>query len=341
MKKTGFIITETIFSITLAASVAAGALLAVDLKTDKFGFDKYNPFAQSSVAKKSGSNKDNVKQSSEKADKAADVSQRSIEEKSVESAEENSVNKTESNSDVSAQEASKQTSENKSAVETIKLVSEPANLKEQPKELIERMNYYGYSLDNIISGNRIIMIDTNGVKEKSKAKLYCYQKSENSQYWWNVAGDGKALTEEAYTGENGIDYNVEIGSKKTPGGIILLGDGFYIDDKPETEYPLFRITEDTYWVTDPKSKFYNRHVEGTDNKDWSSAEHMITSEKSYKYGLVINYNTGDVDTQQAAAIFMHCGNSATEGCIAVPDNVMKTILEWLDKDSGAAIFITV
>ncbi len=345
MKKPGFIITETIFSIILAASVAAVAVLAVDLKTNQFGLDKYNPFVQSFSSQKSGSNKETEKKAPEKATAETDVSE-NVSEVQSEAATESSEDKVVSQADVSEaesskREASEKVQENSSAVETIKLVSEPKNLKAQPKELVDRMNYYGYSLDNIISGNRIIMIDTNGVKEKSKAKVYCYQKSESSKYWWNVAGDGKALTEEAYTGENGIDYNVEAGSKKTPGGIMLLGDGFYINDKPKTEYPLFKITEDTYWVTDPKSKFYNQHVEGTSKKDWSSAEHMITAENSYKYGLVINFNTDNVDAKKASAIFMHCGNGPTEGCIAVPEDVMKTILEWLDKDSGAAIFITV
>ena len=66
---------------------------------------------------------------------------------------------------------------------------------------------------------------------------------------------------------------------------------------------------------------------------------MITSEKSYKYGLVINYNTNSPDSKKASAIFMHCGSSATEGSVAVPEDVMKTILEWLDDDSLVSVFI--
>ena len=47
MKKPGLIITEMIFSVILAASVAAVAVLAIDIKTDKFGIDKFDPFVPS------------------------------------------------------------------------------------------------------------------------------------------------------------------------------------------------------------------------------------------------------------------------------------------------------
>ena len=50
MKKSSFIITETIFSLVLAASVAAVAVLAVDLNTDQFQLDRFNPFSQESSA---------------------------------------------------------------------------------------------------------------------------------------------------------------------------------------------------------------------------------------------------------------------------------------------------
>ena len=120
-----------------------------------------------------------------------------------------------------------------------------------------------------------------------------------------------------------------------------MGDAFYIDDKPNTEYPMFQITDDTYWVTDPKSKFFNQKVEGTDEMDWNTADHMITKSKQYKYGMVIKYNTDNIKTDAGSEILLHCGDSPTAGCVAVPENIMKTIIEWLDKDSRVTIFITV
>ena len=341
MKKPGLIVTEIFFSLILTASVAAVTLLAIDLKTNQFGLDKFNPFAGESSA---SSGKETEKKTPEKHE-SKEVSQTS----SAASEEPVSIKPQESSTPASAPEESKAEESQASQVsqesgtqeQTVKLLSEPANLKSQPKELVETMSSYGYTLENIISGDRIILVDTNSSGEKTRALVYCFQKSEKSNYWWNVAGEGKALTEQAFIGENSSDYEVAPGSKKTPGGIWMAGDGFYIGTKPNTGYPMFEITENTYWVTDPKSKYYNQKVEGTANKDWSSAEHMITAEKSYKYGLVVEYNTGNADSSKGSAIFLHCGSSPTEGCVALPDNVMKAILEWLGKDSRVSVFITV
>ena len=183
--------------------------------------------------------------------------------------------------------------------------------------------------------DHVIIVDSD---TNSGAKVYCYQKTAKG-YWWNIAGEGKPITDQAYIGTGGADFEIKRGSKKTPMGFYSVGDGFYIDDKPDTTYPMFQITDKTYWVDDPKSKFYNKKVEGTDKKDWTSADHMISSADAYKYGLVIEFNTSSPDPKMASSIFMHCGNSVTEGCIAMPENIMKAILEWLDKDSNVYTLI--
>lgn len=340
MKKPGLIITETIFSLILAASVAAVGALAFDLKTDKLRLDKFNPFSTQSSSDKSDS-KEKDKNNSQKESTSSEAS-KVISGQSELTSEGSMSDKTRESSGESSSGGISEASEGgESSVETIKLLGEPENLNAQPEELLEKMDRYGYSVDVMLTGDRLILIDANDSDDITKAKLYCYQKSEKTGLWWNVAGEGKILSDQVYIGSGGSEYDVPEGSKKTPGGILPVGEGFYIKDKPATEYPLFEITEDTYWVTDPASRFYNQRVTGTEDKDWENADHMITSDKSYKYGLVINYNTDPVDNTKGSAIFMHCGNNATEGSVAVPENVMKTILEWLDNNSSVSIFITV
>ncbi len=303
MKKPAFIITQTILSIFLAASVGAVGALVYDLKTDSLHIDKFNPFAASDSSKKNEPKK--VQETS----------------------------KQESSQKSEVQESSVQES---STVETIKLREEPADLQSQPQELIDMLKRYGYKIDYNVSGDHLIVVDTS----KSTAKIYLYQKSK-SGYWWNVIGDNEPITEKGYIGEKGSSFVISEGSEQTPGGIWWMGKAFYTDDKPNSTYSMFQITEDTYWVTDSNSKFYNQRVEGTEEKDWTSAEHMITMSKQYKYGIVINYNTSPAKAGAGSAIFMHCGDSPTAGCVAVPENVMKTIIEWLDENSVANIFITV
>lgn len=306
MKKPGLIITEMIFSVILAASVAAVAVLAIDIKTDKFGIDKFDPFVPS--AYESEKNKDNEKEQESSAEESSEP-ESSVEEKKDD------------------------------GIKTAELVSQPEKLDAQPKELIEKLEHNNFMFEDI-QGDKLILIDTNGTDHITKARVYCYQKAENGK-WWNVAGDGKALSENAFIGEEGSYFNVEAGSKKTPGGIMTAGEGFYTEFKPDTTYPVFEITDDTYWVTDPESKFYNQKVEGEEEKDWKTADRMADSKELYKYGLVINYNTENPDKTKGAGIFLHCGSKATSGSVAVPDSIMKTILQWIDKDSKVSVYITV
>lgn len=330
MKKPAFIITETICSVILAASVAAVAVLAVDLNTDQFHLDRFNPFTQGnsvSEQKKQQTSK-NSADSSDQKKTDAQVSEKGAAEKETSDTK---------NADTS--EVSHDTSDQKKTA--VRFLPEPENLDHQPEDLVNMLTRYTYTLEDSVDGNKVILIDTASGSDRTKAVIYCYQRSGSTGYWWNVAGEGKALCEEAYIGENGSEFDPAPDSGITPGGIFSAGKGFYISDKPNTTYSLFQITDDTYWVTDPESAFYNQQVEGTENKDWSKADHMITSDKSYKYGLVINYNTSDPDKDRSSAVFIQCGSSPTQGSIAVPEDVMKSILEWLDEDSYVSVFITI
>ena len=82
-----------------------------------------------------------------------------------------------------------------------------------------------------------------------------------------------------------------------------VGDGFYIDNVPQTGLNLFQVTENTYWVDDSESIYYNQRVEGMENKDWNSAEHMIDYYPAYKYGFVIEFNTTNIIPEKGSAIF--------------------------------------
>lgn len=341
MKKPGFIITETIFSIVLAASVAAVTVLAIDIKTDKFHIDKFNPFSQSDSASEQDDEEDSKVIAESVSEQSGEASKAEISNKENSKAEESVTEK----SGVEGSDTEESASEESASEDEegkIKILPEPENMSEQPKDLEDMLKVNGYTVEDSLYGTKLIVVDTvseNG--DGAKASVYCYQKSETSGYWWNIVGEGKAICDEAFIGENGSNFDPDYNSKTTPGGVFLAGDGFYINEKPDTDYPMFQITEDTYWVTDPESKFYNQRVEGIEEKDWSSADHMITSEKSYKYGLVVNYNTSSPNSEKTSAIFMQCGIAPTEGSIAVTENVMKTILEWLDKDSRVIIFINV
>ncbi len=320
MKKPVFIIAETLLSLVLAASLAAVAALAIDIKTNGklIPPELYGGKSESSAASEQSKTENSKSESSQQASEA--------------SAKESSEKEQQSSKE---EEPSKETSKDNKTKSTEGLILKaPDGLNSQPKDLSEFINNSGFSFESL-GFDHLIVVDTN---TDSTAKIYCYQKNDNG-YWWNIVGEEKPMTDKGFIGEEGTGYDLEPDSRRTPLGFYTLGKGFYIGDKPQSTYPMFEITDKTYWVDDPHSAFYNTMVEGTDKKDWSSADHMISAKDAYKYGIVIEYNTYNIDTGLANSIFINCGDSPSEGSVVVPQATMKTILEWLDEDSNPYVYI--
>ncbi len=103
------------------------------------------------------------------------------------------------------------------------------------------------------------------------------------------------------------------------------------------EYRL--INNNCYWVDDSQSQYYNQWVESKE-KNWNSAKHLIDYPKSYHYGIVINYNTNPIIPNAGSAIFLHCMTSTyTASCVAIPENDMIYVFNWLDKENNPIIII--
>lgn len=142
------------------------------------------------------------------------------------------------------------------------------------------------------------------------------------------------------TGYVGIEGTVSEMSEQvsgTPVGLYSIGSAFYQNDLPATGLQKFAITDDTYWVDDPNSAYYNQRVIGTENMDWNSAEHMCEI-PGYKYGFVVNYNT-PAEYNKGSAIFFHIGSMPTQGCIATTEEMVLAYLAKLGADSNPYILI--
>lgn len=141
-----------------------------------------------------------------------------------------------------------------------------------------------------------------------------------------------------YVGKNGTTAQKQEGDKATPKGLYPVEMAFYIAEAPQTGLSSFQITEDTYWVDDPESVYYNRRVEGTQNKDWTSAEHMLSYPASYEYGFVIGYNAEQIPNA-GSAIFFHVSDHPTAGCIATDRAFVLQYLAALDEAKNPYILI--
>lgn len=198
----------------------------------------------------------------------------------------------------------------------------------QSEEFVRLMGKAGCDI-NAVDCNQLVIVESSG----NSAVVYLYEK--DSSGIWTDSG----LTVSGWVGSNGVDEKSQEGDYKTPSGLYSIGEAFYIYDQPKTGLSSFQVTDQTYWVDDPNSAYYNQKVEGTANMDWNSAEHMISYSVSYKYGFVVNFNMDPIIPGKGSAIFFHCGSGPTAGCVAVPESSVLSYLERLDKNKNPYILM--
>ncbi len=128
----------------------------------------------------------------------------------------------------------------------------------------------------------------------------------------------------------------------TPAGVFNLGTSFGYLRKVSTKMDYRVLKAEDIWIDDPQSAQYNRWSYLKKKGDAKSFEIMKRSDDLYKAGVVIKYNENPVVAGKGSAIFLHIWRSfdkATSGCVALSeDNVFK-ILNWLDRNRKPVIFI--
>lgn len=198
-----------------------------------------------------------------------------------------------------------------------------------PKELNSVLEENGVSVDDLEAVNcRQLVI----VEENQGEAIIKFFEQEKRQ-WRQI----ESASTSAFIGKNGITKNKTEGDGCTPVGFYRIGSAFYINEKPETGLDSFQINDQSYWVDDSDSAFYNQYVVGTAQKDWNSAERMIEY-NGYRYGFVVDYNP-DCEPGLGSAIFFHIGYNPTAGCIATDEEAILNYLSLLDKEKNPFVII--
>ena len=170
------------------------------------------------------------------------------------------------------------------------------------------------------------------ISDGDRAEVSMYERMGTD--WQNLG-----LTYSGFVGKNGVSCEAHEGARMTPFGLYPVGEAFYFHEKPDTGLDSFVVTEDTYWVDDPASQFYNLRREGTTDKDWNSAEHMMDYPYQYEYGFVIRYNMDPIVPGKGSAIFFHINDKCTAGCVAVSREECLAYLKALDKNKKPYILM--
>lgn len=114
---------------------------------------------------------------------------------------------------------------------------------------------------------------------------------------------------------------------------------FGYDETIKTKMPYRQAQADDIWVDDPHADDYNRWGKKPETRA-ASYEMMKRDDDLYKSGIIIEYNTDPVIKGNGSAIFLHIWkgkNMPTAGCVAVSEENMIKILEWLDPAASPLI----
>lgn len=180
-----------------------------------------------------------------------------------------------------------------------------------------------------------LLVVYNEKPESFTAVFVALEKKDNK---WVV----KQSPIEAAIGKNGFalpQMKVE-GDGKSPTGIFKIGKLFSYEKQTNTLLENQQTTKNDKWIDDVNSVDYNKHVSGFTNA--KSYENLLLDTDVYKFCTVIEYNTKPVVKGKGSAIFFHLAlkpDSFTAGCVAIKENYMKLMVNWLDPKQNPTIIM--
>lgn len=141
-------------------------------------------------------------------------------------------------------------------------------------------------------------------------------------------------------GKHGFSNEKREGDGKTPLGTFPLRVVYYRADrvkKPVTGLPVQAIRREDGWCDDQAHPAYNTPVVLPFS---ARHEELWREDHAYDVVLVIGYNDAPIVAGKGSAIFMHLmqpDGRGTEGCVALSQSDMETILSMLSARSHIEI----
>ena len=150
------------------------------------------------------------------------------------------------------------------------------------------------------------------------------------------------LSTPGFVGKRGLclDADHREGCAQTPIGVYHFNKAFVIAADPGCAIPYIQVDENTYWSGDPDRQ-YNRMVDlrKVPELAMDDSEHIVDYEYQYQYCLNISFNE-EGTPGRGSAIFLHCFGPVkpyTGGCVAVPENLMKRVMQTVREDCVVVI----
>lgn len=149
------------------------------------------------------------------------------------------------------------------------------------------------------------------------------------------------------------------GTGKTPAGTFAIPSAFGRLPDPGTALPYTQFDRNDAWTYNPDSpRTYNLFQKAP--VSWRSfggyVEHLWSHGRQYRYVAVLDFNLPDgavrtgadgirraaspANTRLGGGIFLHVTDGrSTAGCIAIPQQAMRSVLTWLDPKRKPVIVV--
>lgn len=145
-------------------------------------------------------------------------------------------------------------------------------------------------------------------------------------------------------GSDGLSTQPSESKSATPIGSFTLTQAFGHDANPGTSLPYTQTTPADWWISQP-SPLYNTRQRCSGQCDFTQGppnEHLYYETPFYNYAVVINYNTAQPVPGAGSAIFLHVTDgNATAACVAIPQDNLISIMQWLKPSAHPRILIGV
>ncbi|MBQ9064173.1 MAG: hypothetical protein IJ123_01875 [Blautia sp.] len=171
--------------------------------------------------------------------------------------------------------------------------------------------------------------------DSTTATISMHEKDEEGN-WKQI------LSTPGFVGKNGLclDEDHVEGCGQTPVGVYHFNKAFGIAADPGCALPYTQVDDDIYWSGD-ENCHYNEMVKLSEypDLDMKNSEHIVDYEYEYQYCLNISFNEEGAPGR-GSAIFLHCFGPVkffTGGCVSVPENIMKLIMQNVHEDCVVVI----
>ena len=162
--------------------------------------------------------------------------------------------------------------------------------------------------------------------DKTTAYITMHEKDKEGKWQQIIATPG-------FIGLDGLG-DANINDCYTPVGTFTVDKAFGLADDPGCQMEYIKVDENYYWSGDAREGMHFNelvNIKDVPALDTENSEHIADFDYAYQYVLNMGYNA-ECKEEKGFAFFLHCfrvNRTYTGGCVGVPENIMKFIMQHI------------